>query len=230
MPLCENKVECVQVNHDCYKKKHWLWIVLNWSSFLRSMPVESSTKNLSSCSKASCMTGTEQCETGKVQNTHWLILYSTFSHQSHNRFIQQKKTLINDGMVKQSENTLSLEDFAFNFLTDGRQLKSLWVQREPLQLLVFNHLYQLGRQKLQITALIQESADGCRSPLWNCEAWFSACSTDIKLIKRQWLAQEQSNMLISIDKGASEQFMCINEVKNSAKQSNPALECRGSHT
>lgn len=68
------------------------------------------------------------------------------------------------------------------------------------------------------------------SLLCNCGAWFSACSTDIKLIKRQWLAQEQTNMLISIDKGACEQFMCINEVKNSAKQSNPAMECRGSHT
>lgn len=66
-------------------------------------------------------------------------------------------------------------------------------------------------------------------PLCNCGAGFSACSTDIKLIKRQWLAQEQTNMLVSIDKGACEQFMCINEVKNSAKQSDPAMECRGNH-
>lgn len=36
-------------------------------------------------------------------------------------------------------------------------------------------------------------------------------------------------MLISIDQSAWEQFMCINEVKNSAKQSNPATECKASH-
>ena len=41
-------------------------------------------------------------------------------------------------------------------------------------------------------------------------------------MKRQWLAPEQTNMLINIDEGAWEQFMCINEVKSWAKQSNPA--------
>lgn len=49
-----------------------------------------------------------------------------------------------------------------------------------------------------------------------------AFSTNINLIKRQWLALEQTNMLINIDESALEQFMCINEVKNWAKQSYPA--------
>lgn len=56
------------------------------------------------------------------------------------------------------------------------------------------------------------------SPLCPLGARFPASSTNIKLIKRQRLASEQTNMLISIDTGVWEQFMCINEVKNRAKQ------------
>lgn len=94
-----------------------------------------------------------------------------------------------------------------------------------MQLLLFIHLDQLGRSAL----LIQEASDGCCCCIHKFGTWFSACSADIKLIKRQCLAEEQTNMLISSDQSAWEQFMCINEVKNSVKQSSPAAECRASH-
>lgn len=66
--------------------------------------------------------------------------------------------------LNRAKKTPNLECFAFNFLTEGKQLKLLWVQWEPLHLPVFNHLHQLGRQKHQSAALIQEATDGCRFP------------------------------------------------------------------
>ncbi|KAF0030125.1 hypothetical protein F2P81_016856 [Scophthalmus maximus] len=68
----------------------------------------------------------------------------------------------------------------------------------------------------QICGSIAGAASGTRRCAW-C-VMFPASSTNIKLIKRQRLASEQTNMLISIDTGVWEQFMCINEVKNRAKQ------------
>lgn len=90
--------------------------------------------------------------------------------------------------------------------------------------LVFNLLVQFSRFSVKnLTLWFKEATDGkSSSPLCPFGAMFPTSSTNINLIKRQWLASEQTNMLISIDEGAWEQFMCINEVKNWAKQSYPA--------
>lgn len=81
----------------------------------------------------------------------------------------------------------------------------------------------MKRKRRKLTLWLKEATERKSfTPFCPFGARFPASSTNINLIKRQWLASEQTNMLISIDEGAWEQFICINEVKNSAKQSYPS--------
>lgn len=73
-----------------------------------------------------------------------------------------------------------------------------------------------------LPGLVRQTLETSSSPICRFGARFPASSTNINLIKRQWLASEQANTLISIDEGAREQFMCINEEKSGAKQWDPA--------